>query len=85
MAMQSDNIAQLENIEDLKIIDKMQPGQLMRKGAMFSRILAMKLMRKKVPQYSMWALLPYAKSIPLELNVRMFGGTVKRILKGKIQ
>ncbi|BCN32278.1 Coenzyme F420 hydrogenase/dehydrogenase, beta subunit C-terminal domain [Anaeromicropila herbilytica] len=85
MDMQSAHIVQLENITDTKIIEKIQPGQLMRKGSMFSRILAMKLMGKKIPRYSIIKLLPYARSLSFKLNIRMFAGTVKRILKGKIQ
>lgn len=83
--MQKENSIQLENISDLKVLDKMQPGQHMRKSAMFSRILAMKICRKKVPGYSLGTLLPYAKSIPFGLNIRIFAGTIRRVMKGKIQ
>jgi len=57
----------------------------MRKAAMFSRVLAMKLLRKEVPHYRIVKILPYAKYLTFEHNLRMFGGTVRRILNGKIK
>lgn len=72
-----------ENSEDVLI--QMQPGQYMRKAAMFSRVLAMRLMRKSVPYYEMRKLLPYAKLISFSTNARMFYGTIKRIIQGKIK
>lgn len=74
----------LESVPDLNVMKEMQPGQYMRKGAMFARVLAMKMMFKSVPKYSMINMLQYARALPVSLNIRMFGGTVKRILKGKI-
>jgi len=76
------DLKEIENEEELLL---MQPGQLMRKAAMFSRVLAMKLLRKEVPHYRMGKILPYAKYLTFEHNLRMFGGTVRRILNGKIK
>ena len=75
----------LIELKDEKELSMMQPGQLMRKAAMFSRVLAMKLFHKEVPHYEMRKILPYAKYLTLEHNFRMFGGTVRRILNGSIK
>lgn len=85
LEMNADALISLETVSDLNIMKFMQPGQYMRKGAMFSRVLAMKIMRRSVPDYPMMKIWPYAKALTFEHNIRMFGGTVKRILKGTIK
>ncbi len=85
LEMYNNDIIQLEQISEFSILKKMQPGQLMRKGTMFSKVLAMRLCGKKVPQYSLYSLLPYAKFTPLDLNIRVFLGTIRRVLTGKIE
>lgn len=83
--MYNANMIDLRELDNEKELLMMQPGQLMRKAAMFSRVLAMKLLHKEVPHYKMRKILPYAKYLTLEHNIRMFGGTVRRILSGKIK
>lgn len=83
--MSKKNLITLEKMESLDILESIQPGQFMRKCAMFSRIFAMKIMGKAVPKYNMKQLFLYAKKIPFTLNIRMFGGTVKRVIKGNIK
>lgn len=83
--MKNADLVDLNDIDDEEELLLMQPGQLMRKAAMFSRVLAMKLLRKEVPHYRMRKILPYARYLTLEHNFRMFGGTVRRIFNGQIK
>lgn len=83
--MEVQGIVTLQEIKDEKNVLLAQPGQMMRKAAMFSRVLAMRLCRKQVPEYSLFRLLPYTKYLTFTHNIRMFGGTIKRIIKGQIQ
>lgn len=76
---------QLEELESLETLKHMQPGQYMRKSSMFASVSAMKLMGKQVPKYKLSSLWPYAKVISLKDNFRIFSGTIKRIIKGKIK
>lgn len=73
-----------EKIEDISVLNQMQPGQFMRKSAMFYMVLAMKIMRKSVPKYRLNMLYKHSKELPFKRNVQMFGGVIKRIIKGKI-
>lgn len=83
--MNNKDLICLEKINDLNIVEQMQPGQFMRKASMFSRILAMRIMRRKVPNYNLCELISYAKHISIYDNIKMFGGTIKRILNGTIK
>ena len=74
----------LEKLNSLEEIRYMQPGQYMRKSSMFASILAMRIMRKKAPKYKLSELRKYSKNISLKDNLRIFIGTLKRILNGKI-
>lgn len=69
------------NLEDLKY---MQYYQHTRKATMFSKVLAMKIMGKSVPKYSLRKLLKYSTYVPFKRNARMFYGTIKRIIDKKI-
>lgn len=79
------NKLHVEEVTDKSILNKMQPGQFMRKTAMFSRVFAMKVMNVSVPKYNLFSLLPFAFKISPIVNIKMFGGTVKRIKNGKIK
>ena len=79
------NKINLEVEKDIGILEQMQPGQYMRKVAMFSRISAMRLMGKSVPKYNMRQLYHYAKKISIMENLRMFYGTIKRVWRKKIK
>lgn len=83
--MSSKGLIYLEPIEDLTILNQMQPGQFTRKAAMFSMVLAMKIMRKSVPNYKIKQLFSYARLLSIGDNIKMFGGVVKRIFSGKIK
>ena len=75
----------LEEISDVQILKYMQPGQYMRKAAMFSRTSAMKIMNKPVPKYRVSKIIRYFNYLTPVHNFKMFGGTIKRILSGRIQ
>lgn len=85
LLMQERGVIHLDSFSDFDSLKLMQPGQFTRKASMFSRILAMRLMRKDTPNYKLSDLLPYAKDLNLKTNLRMFIGTIKRIIQGKIQ
>ena len=63
----------------------MQPNHYIRKATMFSSIIAMKIMNKSVPKYNLIKLLKYSKNVSVKINLKIFFGTLKRILKGKIK
>ena len=62
----------------------MQPGQYMRKTAMFAKILAMRLMKKSTPDYKLKDLVTFAKKNSIVVNLKMFGGTIKRIREERL-
>lgn len=72
-------------LEDLEVVNEMQPGQCMRKSAMHSFILAMRLARKQTPSYSLRQLACWQKRLPLAVRCKMFLGTLRRIASGKIE
>lgn len=82
--MENEGIISLETIDDIHVLDRMQPGQYSRKTSMFSRVLAAKLMRRPVPPYKISELMSYAKLLPINTNVRMFLGTIRRALSGRL-
>lgn len=84
MDMKGEGLISLELIDDISVLDRMQPGQYSRKTSMFSRVLAAKLMRRPVPPYKIADLLPYAKLVSININVRMFLGTIRRALSGRL-
>lgn len=61
-----------------------QYHQFFKKGSMYSSILAMKVMMKPCPKYDLKKLRVISKNISNKLKVRKFGGTIKRIIQGKI-
>lgn len=83
--MESQRKITLKEIKDEKEIQLAQPGQVMRKAAMFSRVLAMRMLCKNVPDYSLMKLFPYTKYLTFKHNIKMFSGTIRRIIKGQIQ
>lgn len=83
--MCEEKVIVLNEVEDLSILNEMQPGHFMRKSAMFAMTVAMKIMNKRVPKYNMGKLLKFSRNLTLMQNIRMFGGVVKRIKNGKIE
>lgn len=65
-------------------IQKVQPAQFERITTMYSRILAMKLFRRTVPEYNSKVLRRFAKENSMKKHLHIFAGTVKRIKNGKI-
>lgn len=57
-------------LEDLEVVNEMQPGQCMRKSAMHSFILAMRLARKQTPSYSLRQLACWQKRLPLARSLQ---------------
>lgn len=75
---------EVEPIDDLSILGDMQPGQHVRKAAMASFILAMRLACKETPRYSLSEISRWSSDMPLSTRCLMFLGTLKRIARGKI-
>lgn len=63
---------------------KMQTYQYDRRATMCSKLLALRLFSKTVPQYSIGIISSYSKHASIKRNISIFIGTVKRILKKKI-
>lgn len=82
--MSSQQIIELDKISDLSIMKEMQPNHYMRKAIMFSRILAMRLFLKSTPNYRLRDLYPYAKLLSFKDNLKMFAGSVKRIIQKRM-
>jgi coenzyme F420 hydrogenase subunit beta len=61
-------------------IAKMQPYQLNRKRLVFSRVLALKVMRRPAPRYANFPLLRLAFQLRLRENISSFMGTLRRII-----
>lgn len=68
-------------INDLKY---MQTYQWNRRATMVDKILAMRFLGKTVPNYSLGNLSNFSKEVSLKTHIRIFFGTIKRILKRKI-
>lgn len=79
-----DGAIRIESVEDVACLDEMQPGQFMRKAAMFSFIAAMKLTGKRTPSYSLMSLWHWSKKLAITKRLKMFFGTLKRIASGRI-
>lgn len=70
-----------ENLDELKIIQK---HQYTRKTTMKSKLLGYNLCLRKVPSYDGKLLSGYAKKASFKQKVKIFLGTVKRIVQRKI-
>lgn len=82
--MEGDRVISLEKLDDLSIMREMQPNHYMRKAVMFSRILAMRLCFKTTPQYSLRQLYKYSKLLSKKQNIKVFAGTIRRIIQNKV-
>lgn len=80
----SQNLLYLEKAEESDLI-LMQPGQYMRKAAMLSRIMGLRILFIDTPKFRLINLWKFATKISFKVNVKMFLGTVKRVLQGKIK
>ena len=70
-----------ENIEDLKYV---QPNHFNRRTTIIYKWLAMKLMLRQAPRYSIRKMIALAKCNSLKSGFRVFKGSIKRIMQGKI-
>ncbi|MBW2940877.1 Coenzyme F420 hydrogenase/dehydrogenase, beta subunit C-terminal domain [Zhongshania aquimaris] len=66
---------------DIRLIDKMQPGQLIRRRGLHARILALKILGRNTPRYSMFRLLKYCKKVSLSEYLKNFTGSFWRAIK----
>lgn len=71
------------HVEPLPVedIEKMQPYQANRKRLTFSRVVALRLFRRRVPSYRYRFLLKLATSAGLKANVRSFAGMARRLAR----
>lgn len=82
--MQDKGMIVINEIENNSILDVMQPNHFMRKSSMFASILAMKIMFRQAPSYKLRELVRYSRNISIKDNIKIFFGTLKRIVKRKI-
>lgn len=73
-----------ENWDDLEMLQIIQKHQYTRKTTMKSKILGYNLCGRKVPAYDRKLLNEYAKNATFKQKTKLFLGTVKRIVQGKI-
>lgn len=81
---QSAGYLQLVDWNDTSELEVIQKYQYSRRTTMSAKLLALKLMGRKVPKYNASILKKYSKKASAKEKWRMFGGIVKRVLKGKI-
>ena len=74
-------ISDWDDLEELQIIQK---HQYTRKTTMKAKILGYNLCGRKVPVYDRKLLKEYAKNASFKQKTKLFLGTVKRIVQGKI-
>lgn len=65
-------------------LKKIQKYQFMRRATMLDKIRAYRLLGKETPKYSKKLLKEYAKEAGKRQRIKIFMGTVKRIIKGAI-
>lgn len=70
-----------ENICELEYV---QPNHAIRKKILYAKCLAMKAMRKPIPDYDIKILRKFSKERRLIDNIRTFMGTIKRICKKRM-
>lgn len=74
----NDNVIKSNTLE-VREIDAMQPGQLNRRMQLRMRLLAYKVMGRKVPQYNVEALKQYEKGMSKINRVKVFIKTIKKL------
>lgn len=74
----------VEQEVDSKDIEKIQPYQADRRKLLLSRIIAMKIFKKKTPKYPISILIESSRNVKTRKIFRSFIGTIGRIAKGKI-
>lgn len=70
-----------DKVHSLKYIQKYQ---FERKATMLGKVLALRMMKKNPPKYQTRDLIKWSSEISLKVNVVIFLGTIRRILKGKL-
>lgn len=70
-----------ENLEELKVIQKYQ---YTRKTTMRAKLLAYRIMGRSVPKYPKKVLAGYARQGDIKEQIKIFIGTLKRIIQGKV-
>lgn len=70
--------------EDIDILKKVQPNHFNRRTTILYKWMAMKLLLKQPPKYSLKKMIGLAKYNSKRHGFKVFKGTVKRILLGKI-
>lgn len=70
-----------DNIKNLAIIQKYQ---YTRKATMLAKLLAYRICGRKVPEYDRKTLRSYSKDIALSQQVKIFLGTLKRLVRKRI-
>lgn len=73
-----------EKFTDFNALYRMQTYQFERRTTMYAKVRAFDLLFKIRPPYSIATLKKYSKASSMKRKGRIFGGTVKRILMGRV-
>ena len=73
----------LFEFNDLKQLKAMQKYQFERKATMLEKIIALRMMFRTSPEYSIFRLRNFHIGISIKRRIRLFVGSIKRIIKGK--
>lgn len=83
--MKSSNEVELDEISEPDgYLNVIQKSQFSRRASMSSRLLALKIMGRKVPHYSKEMLRNFGKEYSAKEKMRVLLGSCKRIIKGQI-
>lgn len=69
---------------DIADLEKMQPYQYVRKAQLYYKLLAMRTMNRVIPAIDMRALKKYRNCISVKQSVKIYLGTLRRVLQKKI-
>ena len=74
----------LFEFNDLKQLKAMQKYQFERKATMLEKIIALRMMFRTSPEYSIFRLRNFHIGISIKRRIRLFVGSIKRIIKGRM-
>lgn len=69
---------------DLEELKYMQKFQLERRSTTFAKILALKVMGRRIPKYSMKKILQFTRCTTIKSQYEWFRGSISRIRQGKL-
>ncbi len=74
----------LDEWDNIEVLKRIQKYQYTRRTTLFAKMLAFKIMGKETPKFPLKTVKGFRKSGNVKEELRIFLGTVKRALKGKV-